>query len=69
MVAQPVVQMECLEAPRVRLFAADAVATKKVRVCYQTAVWQPAEVPRTVDVFYGFCVFTPVKTARTNQNG
>ena len=69
MVAQPVAQMECLGAPRVRLFAAVVVATKKVRVCYQTAVWQPAEVPRTVYLFYGFCLFTPVKTARTNQNG
>ena len=69
MVAQPVAQMECLRAPRVRLFAAVVVATKKVRVCYQTAVWQPAEVPHTVYVFYGFCLFMPIKSASTNQNG
>ena len=61
MVAQPVAQMECLGAPRVRLFAAVAVANKKVRVDQQTAAWEPAKVTRAAGYFYIFRLFSPVK--------
>ena len=33
------------------------------------AACESAEVPCTVYVFYGFCLFTPVKSTRTNQHG
>ena len=55
--SQRAVRMECLRALLVCLIDADTAATKKVRFCYQTAMWEPAEVTSTVYVFYGFSYF------------